>query len=420
MSLLQEAMLHEAIPALSDDLTPPAIRGVADLTTFAYHGNGFAHLMDRIRPNPTEAGTLYDLGIALQLDFRRAEGLRLQEAALSRTPLFRLQRDVPPARPIRLLALAGPGDLMVNTPIDFLTNHLDVRLDLLHVLPGKMLPAVIPDHDIAFFAYSDPDRAMLERLDALYRTWPRPVLNDPRFLPGVARDVLSRSLAGIQSIRSPETAAVTRGALQAYLTARTPIDGFVALPAMFPCLIRPAGTHAGHGLTLTHDPDGLRAYLESADAERFYISAFVDYADSRGLYCKSRVAFIDREPFLCHMAVSSHWMVHYLNAGMSASAGKRAEEAAAMAGFATGFARRHRAAFDALHERLGFDFYSIDCAETPDGKLLVFEADAGAIIHMMDPVDMFAYKQPQMRKIFDAFGALLRCRIDATPVEPNA
>jgi hypothetical protein len=418
------SLLQEAIPALSDDLTPPAIRGVADLTTFAYHGNGFDRLMDRIRLNPTEAGTLYDLGIALQLDFRRTEGLHLQEAALSRTPLFRLQRDVPqmgaPRGPIRLLALVGPGDLMANTPIDFLTNHLDVRLDLLHVLPGKKLPAIIPDHDIAFFAYSDPDDAMLERLTALYRAWPRPVLNDPRFLPGVARDVLSRSLVGIPSIRSPETAFVTSGALQAHLTAGTPIEGFVAPHAMFPCLIRPAGTHAGHGLALTRDPDGLRAYLENADAESFYISVFADYADQRGLYCKSRVAFIDREPFLCHMAVSSHWMVHYLNAGMSASAEKRAEEEAAMAAFETGFARRHRAAFDALHERLGFDFYSIDCAETPDGRLLVFEADAGAIIHMMDPVDMFAYKRPQMRKIFDAFGALLRRRTDATRIGLDA
>jgi hypothetical protein len=261
---------------------------------------------------------------------------------------------------------------------------------------------------------------MLERFTALYRAWPRPALNDPRFLPGVARDALSRSLAGIPSIRSPATAAVTRGALQAHLATGTPIEGFVAPDAMFPCLIRPAGTHAGHGLTLTHDPDGLRAYLESADAESFYISVFVDYADTRGLYCKSRVAFIDREPFLCHMAVSSHWMVHYLNAGMSASAEKRAEEASAMAGFETGFARRHRAAFDALHERLGFDFYSIDCAETQDGRLLVFEADAGAIVHMMDPIDVFAYKQPQMRKIFDAFGALLRRRTDAPGIGLDA
>src|SRR6185437_13334778 len=212
---------------------------------------------------------------------------------LDRTPLFRLQRDLPQAEPIRLLAVVGPGDLMVNTPIDFLTNHLNVRLDLLHVLPGKPMPAIVPDHDVAFFAYSDPDAAMQQRLAGLYRAWPRPVLNDPRFLPGVARDVLSRSLAGVASIRSPETASVTRDVLQAHLTSGAPIVDFVATDIIFPCLIRPAGTHAGQGLTLAHGPDDLRSYLQGADAETFYISAFVDYADSRGLYCKSRVAFID-------------------------------------------------------------------------------------------------------------------------------
>jgi hypothetical protein len=93
---------------------------------------------------------------------------------------------------------------------------------------------------------------------------------------------------------------------------------------------------------------------------------------------------------------------------MTEDAGKRAAEAAAMAEFDGGFARRHAAAFAALHERLPFDYYSIDCSETRDGRLLVFEADTAAIIHLMDPPDLFAYKQPQMRRVFDAFGAMLQ------------
>ncbi len=110
------------------------------------------------------------------------------------------------------------------------------------------------------------------------------------------------------------------------------------------------------------------------------------------------------------MGISSHWMVHYLNAGMTESAEKRAEEASAMADFDQGFARRHAAAFEALHQRLDLDYYSIDCAETADGRLLVFEADAAAIIHMMDPPDLFPYKQTQMRRVFAAFEDMLRRR----------
>jgi hypothetical protein len=62
---------------------------------------------------------------------------------------------------------------------------------------------------------------------------------------------------------------------------------------------------------------------------------------------------------------------------------------------------------------LGFDYYSIDCAETRDGRLLVFEADSAAIVHLMDPAEMFPYKQPQMRKVFAAFEAMLRRRAGA-------
>ena len=136
----------------------------------------------------------------------------------------------------------------------------------------------------------------------------------------------------------------------------------------------------------------------------------MDYRSQDGLFRKYRVAFIDRQPHLCHMAVSQDWMVHYLNAGMTESAERRADEARAMEQFESGFAARHRAAFDALHERLPFDYYSIDCSELPDGRLLVFEADTAAIVHLMDPVEVFPYKHPHIRRVFGAFGSMLRQR----------
>lgn len=424
------SLLQETLPALREDVAPPVIRGVADLTSFAYQGHGFGALVERIGAPADQAAHLFDLGIACQLDFHRAEGLALQQAALSLSPLYRVggaeaqcpspgQSPLPAAAPaagaatLRLLAIAGAGDLMVNTPLDFLTRYLDVRLDLLHVLPDQALPATIPDHDVAFFANSDPDPAMLRRLAALYDAWPRPVLNDPRHLPATARDTLARALAGIDTIRAPEVAAVDRATLAACLTAGAPLPGFVPAERMYPCLIRPSGSHAGHGLARIASAADLHAYLLGSTADRFYVTVFEAYAGADGLYRKSRIAFVDRRPYLCHMAVSSHWMVHYLNAGMDDSAAKRAAEAEAMATFDDGFARRHAAAFAALHERLGFDLYSIDCAETRDGRLLVFEADAAAIIHLMDPATLYPYKQRQMRRVFDAFGALLRRRAAA-------
>ena len=43
---------------------------------------------------------------------------------------------------------------------------------------------------------------------------------------------------------------------------------------------------------------------------------------------------------------------------------------------------------------LGLEYYSIDCGETRDGRLLVFEIDSGAVVHAMDPVELFPVQTP--------------------------
>ncbi|MEO8715152.1 MAG: hypothetical protein ABI369_09075, partial [Acetobacteraceae bacterium] len=288
---------------------------------------------------------------------------------------------------------------------DFITRHLDVRLDLLFVVPGEPLPPVLPDHDVAFFAVSEFDAASRCRLAALHAAWPRPVLNDPAAIARLTRDAVADGLATIPGLCSPPVARATRAQLLAHLA------GGARLALLDrPALIRPVGSHAGHGLAKIDDAAGLAAYLEGVDAVGFFLTRFVDYRDAAGLFRKLRVVFIDGAPFLCHMATSRHWMVHYLNAGMAESAPRRADEAAAMAGFDTGFAARHAAAFAALQAWMGLDYFQLDCAETPDGRLLVFEVDVAAIVHLMDPADLFPYKPPQMHRVFAAFEAMLRRR----------
>ena len=407
---------NEDLPTLSDAVIPPTVHGTAELFRQAYTGTSLDTLLGWIGPSTHTASSLVatpetawllDAAIVHQLGFRRSEGLGLQAEALARNSLFRVAGLTLSHAPLRVLGVCAPGDLMVNTPLDFITNALDVRLDLLFVRPDQPLPNAISDHDVAVFCISEADPTLRHRLQHLFDMWPRPALNNPVFLPGLARDMLARSLTSVDRICSPTAVAVGRGSLDQYLRERHPIDGFESQVALYPCLIRPIHSHAGTGLShLACDAD-LYAYLRLSLEEEFFLTAFEDYADTDGLYRKLRVAFIDREPFLCHMAISRHWMVHYLNAGMAESAEKRTMEAEAMATFRTGFACRHAAAFSALHERLGFDYYSIDCSETRDGRLLLFEADTAAIIHAMDPPDLFPYKAPQMHRVFQAFGEML-------------
>jgi hypothetical protein len=92
---------------------------------------------------------------------------------------------------------------------------------------------------------------------------------------------------------------------------------------------------------------------------------------------------------------------------MSASAGKREEEERLMRDFDTGFAVRHREALRSIADQLALDYVVLDCAETQDGKLLVFEADNRGWVHATDPLEIFPYKQPAMHKVFAAFRAML-------------
>jgi hypothetical protein len=75
--------------------------------------------------------------------------------------------------------------------------------------------------------------------------------------------------------------------------------------------------------------------------------------------------------------------------------------------FDIGFARRHATALAGMADRVGLDYFTIDCAENQRGDLLVFEADNTAVVHNMDSPEVFPYKPPQMHRIFEAFAAML-------------
>ena len=100
-------------------------------------------------------------------------------------------------------------------------------------------------------------------------------------------------------------------------------------------------------------------------------------------------------------------MVHYLNSGMGLDEAKRDEERVAMETFDTAFVPKHQAAFEELNARIDLDYYALDCAELPDGTLLLFEADVAMIVHSMDEPDVYPYKAPRMKALFEAFDGLL-------------
>ena len=387
--------------------------GLAKLMRMAFSGVDLAplgaQLIERagFEPSSASANALMDLSTVLQLRGDRELALVMQAQALEMQQIY-TPPTVAGSAKIRLLAIMGPGDLMANTPLEFLLENSDVALDILYVAPYLPLPPSLPEHDVLFVAIGESDEniPLLEEVGSAIKSWPRPVLNMPERIALLSRDSACALLKSAPGIVMPDTARIDRHILEQIGREELAITA-VLEQGEFPVIVRPVDSHAGKGLARLDDPIAIADYLQTMPQGEFYIARFVDYRGADGLFRKYRIVLIEGRPFVCHMGISAHWMIHYLNAGMAESAEKRAEEEHFMTGFDEGFALRHAEAFRAIHERISLDYLGIDCGETPEGSLLIFEVDSNMIVHAIDPVDVFPYKQPQMRKVFAAFREML-------------
>jgi glutathione synthase/RimK-type ligase-like ATP-grasp enzyme len=244
---------------------------------------------------------------------------------------------------------------------------------------------------------TDRTRPLLQNLETLLKAWPRPVICAPDRIARLSRDGACRLLPSAPGMVVPLTTRMDRRKL----------ESIGQCDCTFPIIVRPVDSQKGHGLAKVDTPGAIMDYLETRPEDAFYVARYVEYRGPDGQFRKYRILLIDTRPYVCHMAISDSWVVHYMSAGMVESASKRAEEARFFAAFDDDFARRHHDALLSIAQRTELEYVGIDCGETPDGELLVFEVDSGMTVHAMDPVDLFPYKQPQMRKVFRAFRQML-------------
>lgn len=394
-------------PQAADAPPPTGYLGLAALLRLNFSGVDLTPLgqalLQRAAADPGDAEALMDAAAIFLFRGQAEIAVQLQREAIRVRHCYRLPASREPA--LRVLALMVPGDLQANVPIECLVEDSDVELSLYYTTGDEADLSEIPDHDVLFVAISETEanRPILDAWLPLLDAWPRPVLNDAHRIERVARDTAARLLADAPGVAMPPTLRLDRADLLAVAAGAAPPAGLD-----FPLLVRPVDSHAGHDLHKTDTREELAARLAETGNGRFFVAPFVDYRSPDGQFRKVRVVLIGGRPYVAHLAISDHWMIHYLNAGMADDDAKRAEEARFMADFDVGFAARHADALAAIHARIGLDYLGIDCAETRDGRLLVFEVDHAMVVHAMDPLDRFAYKQPVMHKLFAAFRELLQ------------
>jgi len=360
----------------------------------------FEKLIQRVTDVPEDAAAALDLSTIAQLMNQPSERIALQSAALEIQAHYRQPATISTGNPTVLLAFMAAGDFMANHPIEFLVSNSNVTLDMLYINDNTTL-SDIPDHDVAIVAISESEanNRLLRHLTTTLSGWKRPIINRPDCIARLSRDGAWELLYDIPRIKYPKNERVTRDQL---------IDRFgYVLTYDTSFIIRPIDSHAGRGLEKIDDMSDLECYLANNLDYTFYVAPFIDYRSSDGMYRKYRVVVIQGKAFACHMAISKHWMVHYLNAGMMHEEWKRVEERTFMETFDIAFGFRHAPIFQEMFERTGLEYLPIDCSETSDGDLLLFECGTSMIVHAMDSPTVFPYKQVATNKIFSTFQTMV-------------
>jgi hypothetical protein len=171
-----------------------------------------------------------------------------------------------------------------------------------------------------------------------------------------------------------------------------------------PFLVRPIGSHGGKGLLLvgSDTPDE-----PPPPARAYYLTEFVDFRSADGLYRKYRTVFVDGRPLPYHLAVSPKWMVHYESSGMDQHADRLAEEMRFLESPAAAVGADAAAAIASIGATMGLDYAGIDFTLTPDGRVLLFEANATMLVHPEAQGSALAHKNPYIERIFAAFRTMI-------------
>jgi glutathione synthase/RimK-type ligase-like ATP-grasp enzyme len=327
-------------------------------------------------------------------------------AQASRDRAYAIQRVFaePVPDPARQLLVLCAGRGASNVPFESLlaggrSSRIKYAIDCATVAED----ALLPPFDLVFNAVGDADiaPALATRLANFAAGCRQPLMNRPEAVQTTRRDRLAALLTGLDGVvLAPCSrhlrAAASRTALRARL-ARARIG--------WPVLARPVASHGGAGLVRCDDMAALEAAISGIDGPH-YLTGYVDSCSADAHFRKYRMVFVGGEPLPYHLAISPHWMVHYFSAGMPGQAWKLDEERRFLDDPRKALGPVATAAIAAIGQRLELDYAGVDFALLPDGRVLVFEANATMLVHTERPGGPLAHRNAAVSQIALAFERL--------------
>ena len=123
---------------------------------------------------------------------------------------------------------------------------------------------------------------------------------------------------------------------------------------------------------------------------------------------------IDGKIYPLHLAISSHWKIHYFTAEMAENPEHRAEDAAFLENMPGVLGPLATGALERIECMLGLDYGGIDFGLNAKEEVLVFEANATMAVNPPGAEERWNYRLPAYRRIREAVQKMLLDR--ARPV----
>jgi hypothetical protein len=122
---------------------------------------------------------------------------------------------------------------------------------------------------------------------------------------------------------------------------------------------------------------------------------------------KYRVMMIDGALYPLHVAISSHWKIHYFTADMADNPEHRAEDAEFLENMPAVLGSKAMASLAEIQARLGLDYSGIDFGLSEANEILLFEANATMVVNPPEPGEKWAYRRPAVERIYSAVRRML-------------
>ncbi len=304
-------------------------------------------------------------------------------------------RGTAPSVPLLLLVSAKGG----NIPTE---QWLDDRIFAISALYAEFHDSrePLPPHAVIVNAIGDADLCgeALAQAEAIVALSKAPIVNPPAQVRATGRAANARRLASIRGLVVPAIGTLSRPALLAATDLR------------FPLLLRAPGFHTGRHFLRVERPDEIAAALAALPGDEILAFEYLDARGADGLARKYRVMIIDGVLYPLHLAISAEWKVHYFTADMAASEAHRAEERRFLDDMESVLGKPAIAALRRIAQVLELDYAGIDFGLAPDGRVLLFEANATMVVNPPDPDPIWDYRRPAIARALDAAKRMVLAR----------